>query len=177
MSKNKILEFGIKRENEERRDGGCSVVFDPKTQKYAVYENLKNGILGLYGGGFDEGEDEKDGVLRELVEESGLTNFLHVEKIETVLTHYHNNNKNIDRVAKATCFLVILKDSDLQPTQLEEHESFKLIWTIVDEIMFNWKSNNANHDYDHWIYLLEKSAKRAQELGYDKTTNLNDLKK
>ena len=31
-----ILEFGIKRENEERRDGGCSVVFNPETQKYAV---------------------------------------------------------------------------------------------------------------------------------------------
>ena len=27
-----ILEFGIKREGEERRDGGCSVVFDPQTQ-------------------------------------------------------------------------------------------------------------------------------------------------
>lgn len=31
-----ILEFGIKRENEERRDGGCAVVFDPVSQKYAV---------------------------------------------------------------------------------------------------------------------------------------------
>ena len=41
-----ILEFGIKRENEERRDGGCAVVFDPVSQKYAVYRNLKN-ILGI----------------------------------------------------------------------------------------------------------------------------------
>lgn len=64
-----MLEFGIKRENEERRDGGCAVVFDPQTQKYAVYHNLKNGLLGLYGGGFDEGEDEREGVLRELSEE------------------------------------------------------------------------------------------------------------
>jgi len=62
-----IPEFGIKRENEERRDGGCAVVFDPETQKYAVYKNLKNDRFGLYGGGFDKGEDEKDGVLRELV--------------------------------------------------------------------------------------------------------------
>ncbi len=29
-----ILEFGIKRENEEQRDGGCAVVFDPVSQKY-----------------------------------------------------------------------------------------------------------------------------------------------
>lgn len=33
---NSIPEFGIKRENEERRDGGCAVVFDPQNQKYAV---------------------------------------------------------------------------------------------------------------------------------------------
>lgn len=27
-----IPEFGIKREGEERRDGGCAIAFDPKTQ-------------------------------------------------------------------------------------------------------------------------------------------------
>lgn len=51
-----ILGFGTKRENEERRDGGCAVVFDPETQKYAVYKNLKNGLLGLYGGGIEQKE-------------------------------------------------------------------------------------------------------------------------
>jgi len=35
MNKN-IPEFGTKRENEGRRDGGCAVVFDPASQKYAV---------------------------------------------------------------------------------------------------------------------------------------------
>ena len=74
----KILEFGIKRDNEERRDGGCAVVFDPENQKYAVYKNERNGVLGFFGGGFDEGEDEKEGVLRELIEESGLTDFLYI---------------------------------------------------------------------------------------------------
>ncbi|MEK7088899.1 MAG: hypothetical protein AAB913_02095 [Patescibacteria group bacterium] len=53
-----IPEFGIKRDNEERRDGGCAVVFDPQNQKYAVYRNLKNEMLGLYGGGFDENENK-----------------------------------------------------------------------------------------------------------------------
>lgn len=161
-----ILEFGIKRENEERRDGGCSVVFNPETQRYAVYRNLKNGLLGLYGGGFDKGEDEKSGVLRELVEESGLTDFLHIEKIDKVLTHYHNSNKGIARVAHATCFLVILKSADLQPTKLEEHEKFELIWATNEEILSHWKSKNQNKDYDHWIYFLNKAMARIKELGH-----------
>lgn len=165
---NKILEFGIKRENEERRDGGCSVVFDPETQRYAVYKNLKNGKLGLYGGGFEEGEDEEEGVLRELVEESGFIDYLHVEKIDKVLTHYYNSNKEVARVAYATCLLVILKSTNSQPTKLEEHERFELVWATGEEIVAHWISKNQNKDYDHWIYLFGKAVDRIKELGHIK---------
>lgn len=164
----KILEFGIKRENEERRDGGCAIVFDPRTQKYAVYRNTKNELLGFFGGGFNEGEDEKEGVLRELIEESGLTNFSYIEKIDKVLTHYYNSNKEINRVAQATCFLVILENSELKPTKLEEHEKFELIWSTVDDILSNWEQRNVNKDYDHWIYFFEKAINRIKELGHSK---------
>ena len=177
MAETEILEFGIKRENEERRDGGFAVVLNPKTQKYAAYRNLKNGVLGLYGGGFDEGEDERTGVLRELVEESGLTDFLHVEKIEKVLTHYYNSNKEVNRVALASCFLVILKSGKLQPTSLEEHERFELIWVSPEQMLLEWNSRNQNKSYDHWIYLLKKTVKRAKELGYDTVTVLENIEK
>ncbi|MEI6581001.1 MAG: NUDIX domain-containing protein [bacterium] len=168
----KILEFGIKRENEERRDGGCAVVFDPKTQKYAVYINLKNGLFGLFGGGFDKDEKEEDGVFREVIEESGLTNFLYTEKIGKILTHYYNSNKNVNRIAFAICFLIILENNNLQPTKLEEHEKFELLWTTKEKILSNWKSRNKNKDYDHWIYFLEKAVKRVKELGYDTTNTI-----
>lgn len=158
--------FGTKRENEERRDGGCAIVFYPETQKYAVYHNLKNGLLGLYGGGFDKGEDEEKGVLRELMEESGLYDFQYVEKIKKVETHYFNSNKGVNRVAFATCFLVILKSPSLKPTQLEEHEKFELVWTDPDKILSIWESRNKNKDFDHWIFFLDKAVSRVKELGY-----------
>jgi 8-oxo-dGTP pyrophosphatase MutT (NUDIX family) len=170
-----ILEFGIKRDDEERRDGGCSVVFDPETQKYAVYKNLKNGTLGLFGGGFDSGENEQEGTLRELIEESGLIDYLHIEKIDRVITHYHNSNKNVNRVAFASCFLVILNSPKVQQTKLEEHEKFELEWHTNEEIFESWKSRNHNRDYDHWIHFLNKAVKRAQELGHDKTSVLDNL--
>jgi ADP-ribose pyrophosphatase YjhB (NUDIX family) len=167
---NNIPEFGIKRDDEERRDGGCAVVFDSVSQKYAVYRNLKDELLGFYGGGFNKDENEKDGILRELAEESGLYDFLYVEKIDKVLTHYYNSNKELNRVALATCFLVILKSTNLQPTKLEEHENFELKWVIPDELMKNWEPRNEDKSYDHWIYFLKKSVDRAIELGYDKTS-------
>lgn len=167
MNEEEILEFGIKRENEERRDGGCSVVFDPETKKYAVYKNQKNDIFGLFGGGFNEFEDEKDGCLRELVEESGLVDYFYIEKLDKVITHFFNNNKMINRVAYSTCYLVVLNSLKKEETRLEEHESdFRFILASDNEILNNWKSNNSNKDYDHWIYFLEKANKRLKELGH-----------
>lgn len=164
-----ILEFGIKRKNEERRDGGCAVVFDPLSQMYAVGKQ-ENGWLRLFSGGVDEGEDIKDGVLREVLEEGGLYDFLYVEKIAEAMTHYHNSLKNIDRVAYAACFLVILKSTDLKHTQLEEHEKFVLDWVSSKGLLNNWESRNQEKNYDHWIYFFKKSVNRAIELGYDKTS-------
>ena len=160
-----ILEFGMKRVNEERRDGGCAVVFDPKNQKYAVGKQ-ENGRLRLFAGGVDDGEDIQEGVLREVREESGLHDFLHVEKIAEAITHYHNSLKNVDRVAHATCLLVILKSTKLIPVHLEAHEKFTLDWATSAEIFENWKQWNQDHDVDHWIYFMEKSVARIKELGH-----------
>lgn len=161
-----ILEFGIKRENEERRDGGCAVVFDPVSQKYAVGSHDNRGAYSLFSGGVDDGEDMEAGVLREVREESGLHNFLHIEKIAEAITHYYNNRKNVNRVAHATCFLVILKNRDLIPTKLEPHEKFILLWKSADEILKTWESRNQDEDYSHWLYFMEKAKARLAELGY-----------
>src|SRR3990167_8705190 len=159
-----LPEFGIKRENEERRDGGCGVVFDPITQRYAVGKRDMDGLFLLFSGGVDQGEDIEVGVLREIKEESGLHDFLYVEKIAEALTHYHNKAKNVNRLAHATCFLVILKSTELLPTQLEEHEKFSLAWATPPQILENWGERNQEKGLDHWIYFLQKSVERAIEL-------------
>src|ERR1035437_8057689 len=100
-----IPEFGIKRDREERRDGGCGVVFDSQTQMYA-FGKESSGKFRLFSGGVNLGEEIKDGVLREVREESGLYDFLYVEKIAEAFCHFHNTLKNVDSVAHATCFLV-----------------------------------------------------------------------
>ncbi len=163
-----IPEFGIKRENEERRDGGCAVVFDPVTQKFAVGKQGKDGLFRLFSGGVDSSEDIQEGVLREVTEEGGLFDFLYVEKIAEAFTHYRNNLRNVNRVAHATCFLVILKTSQTVDVKLEEHEKFTLAWATGEEILFDWESRNINKDYDHWIYFFNKSLSRVKEMGYMK---------
>jgi len=159
-----IPEFGIKREDEERRDGGCGIVFDPKTQQFAVYKSKELGRLGFFAGGVEEGEDIQEGVLREVREESGLHNFKYTEKIAEALTHYYHTTKKLNRAAHATCFLVILENTDLKPTKLEEHEKFSLTWVTAKEIMDNLVLHNTNHDRDHWIYFFDIALTRLRAL-------------
>ena len=84
------------------------------------------------------------------------------------MTHFHNILKNVNRVGKATCFLVILKSRSLIETQLEEHEKFSLAWVSASQMLDAWNAHNENHDYDHWIYFLNKAIGRIKELGYMK---------
>ena len=171
MDEENLPEFGEKRENEERRDGGCAVVFDPKTQMYAVGEDEGDGFYRLFSGGVSDDEDIKEGTLREVVEESGLNDFLYVEKIGEAFAHYYNTLKNLNRVARVTCFLVILNSNRSIVAKLEEHEKFSLMWVGASEIFGNWeKSRDEKNQPEHWIYFLKKSIKRAKELGYDTTS-------
>ena len=161
-----MQEFGIKRDNEERRDGGCGAVFDPETGLFAVGRD-EEGWLRLFAGGVEVGENAEEGSVREVVEESGLHDFLHVEKLDEVITHYFNYRKKIYRVANATCMLIILKSRDTRPTALEEHEKFVLDWASAEKIIKNWEARNQNKDYDHWIYFMNKAIARIKELGYN----------
>ncbi len=163
-----IPEFGIKRENEERRDGGLAVVFDPETQKYAVGLQQEGGAFRLFSGGVDEREDIEEGTKREVTEESGLFDFKHVENLGQVITHYYNSLRNVNRVAHATCLLVVLNSRELKPVNLEEHEKFSLVWATEDEIRANWESRNSKKDLDHWIYFLNKAVSRLKELQFVK---------
>lgn len=165
-----LPEFGIKRENEERRDGGCAVIFNPATGLCGVGKRTSGGQILLFGGGVSAEEDMQEGVLREVREESGLYDFKYTENIGAVETHYHNIAKNVDRVARATCFLVILKSADLVPTQLEEHEQFTLVWMKAAEMRAWWASHNEGENYSHWIYFMDKALTRLAELGYDMTS-------
>ncbi len=160
-----VLEFGIKREDEERRDGGFGIIFDPDTREYAVGKDLLDGHLRLFGGGVPAEEDIQEGILREIEEESGLYNFSRIENLGKVSAHFHNRNKSVNRIADVTCLLLVIKDRSAKPLRHETHENFFLDWTTLEEIIRELTSYNTSKDYDHWLYFLERAAKRLKELG------------
>jgi leucyl-tRNA synthetase len=169
-------ETGVAHPEDVRRDGGCGVIFDPETQKYAVAKH-PDGLIRLFAGGVADGEDMEKGILREVTEESGLYDFQHTEKIRSSFTHFYNSRKNVHRSALATCVLVILKSRDVQPVKLEPHEQgFELAWMTPKEIIENWLARNKNRDLDHWLIFFREAIARAIELGYDHTQKANDFR-
>lgn len=164
-------EMGTKRENEEQRDGGCTVIFDPQTQKYAVNHMEGEPYYRLFAGGISAGEDLKEGMLREATEESGLYDFGQVEEIETQVVHFYNRLKKVNRRGIATCFLVILKSTGQKEQHLEEHEKgFTLRWVSAEELLKNWEQGNTEGDLDHWISMFIKAVGKASEMGIDTTS-------
>jgi 8-oxo-dGTP pyrophosphatase MutT (NUDIX family) len=161
-----IPEFGIPRENEERRDGGCGIVFDPNTKLFAVGKQYENGSLRLFSGEVSADEDITEGIKREVREESGLYDFKIIEELGKAFTHYHNSLRNVNRVALATCLLIILNSAKLKEVELEEHEKFSLTWVTASELLEDMKARNTKRDNDHWIYFMEKALVRLTELGY-----------
>ncbi len=170
-------ENGNPHDGEERRDGGAGVIFDPRTQKYAVaLWPERDNFLGLFAGGTEEGEDEEKGVMREVTEESGLHNFKHVEKIGDAYPHFFSGGRKSYRVAKASGYLVILEDNDLLPTKHEEHENFELVWRTPKEILENWLSYPDLEGIRHWERFLKHGVARAIELGFDTTNSSDEFK-
>jgi 8-oxo-dGTP pyrophosphatase MutT (NUDIX family) len=162
----KIPEFGTHRENEERRDGGLGIVFDPKTKLFAAAQKPDGHYL-LFGGGVPAGEDSQVGTLREVTEESGLIDFLKVEPLGQATAHYYHSTKKVNRVTLVSCFLVILKSTATRPVQHEPHEQFELVWVSPQKLLNAIMPLNKNGDYGHWIYFFDKALKRLEELGYN----------
>ena len=163
-------ESGSKREREERRDGGCAVIFDHQKQKYA-FGKTPEGILDLFGGGVGN-EDLTRGIKREIEEESGLHDFVSEELLDEALVHYFNYKKKVPRLARATCLLLVLGSDKLGKIAQEDHEDYKILWLDPEEAISYWEERNKDSDYTHWIRFLKRGVNWLVMAGIDTTNKL-----
>ncbi len=164
-------ETGQKREKETFKDGGAGVVFDPKTQLYAVERWRDDGRLGFFAGGKEERETAYEAVIREVKEESGFYDFRYVERVKVCYAHYYNKAKKENRNVRAECVLFILNSSKQNTPQLEKHENFEVVWLPAEKILEAFQQRNADNSYDHYIVFLKAGVSRAIELGFDRKSD------
>jgi leucyl-tRNA synthetase len=131
----------------------------------------KGGKPLLLAGGVDEGETVKEGVLREVLEEGGLYDFKHIQKIETSYAHYFNTAKKVNRVARAECYAIVLNSTDTKEVVLEDHEDFELAWWSAEDIRRWWVEHDDEDGFKHYIRFLDESVAWLIKEGYDNTSD------
>lgn len=108
------------------------IIRDPKTNKYLMLNWTSNPWTTFVLGGTEEGEDGLESVLREIKEETGLSNLKFLYKSITAYSEYCANHKKQNRVAHPTAYFFEVTDE-----------------TVQDEIS---KDENAKHTIE-WIDL------------------------
>jgi leucyl-tRNA synthetase/8-oxo-dGTP pyrophosphatase MutT (NUDIX family) len=166
------LSFGTPLENAIYRNGSMAVVFNPKTGKYAYYKNLSDGKIGLAGGGADDGEDLAEVAARETAEELGLSDIKSVYPLgEKMNVHYYHSGKNLNRVATAYPFLIILNSEDGSSAR-EAHENFETLWGDADEIISQLEADSTSETTRlHYVEGMKRGVSLAIALGLDKTNS------
>lgn len=140
----------------------------------AIVENAKGEILlqftkkgdvetvGLPGGGVDEGEDIETATKREVIEETGYTDFKTTRFLGTIETTYFNQVRNIYRQALASCYVFTLSTNSQQEPEFSELEKQAEIthrWVTKDEAQTLLRSGQANSGEDDPFferYLADK---------------------
>ncbi len=134
----------------------------------AIVENDKNEVLlqsithedrveyGLPGGGIDEGETEEEGVIREVIEETGYTNFTNIRRIGTVESNFYNTVRKINRQALATCYALRLKNEtkkELQLTELEKKVKIENFWVSKQKALELISGSQSNSGEDQPLFM------------------------
>ena len=127
------------------------IVRDLDNNFYLIKEP-QDGAIHFAGGGIDEGEDEKEALRREIIEELGFTNFEIRKKIQPQIScwgYRHTKNKNQRTVGLG--YEVVLLSLDKQPCEIEEgkHEMVVVSKEKVLETV----------TWEHHRYLFENYIK------------------
>ena len=142
-----------------------AVVFNPQTKLFlfSYFPNIQGtNKQGLIGGGIDEGEDEVQALTREIIEETGFTDFEIMEKLGgNVLSPKDPEFDTKDIIKQNAAYLVILKSqANLSKTNLSQREietGFNIEWKISSEVKFGGF-------YSQYSIFLERALQKIQDL-------------
>lgn len=110
------------------------IIRDPKTNTYLMLTWKSNPWTTFVLGGVEEGEDEYDSILREIHEETGLTNLKFLYKSITAYSEYCANHKQQNRVAHPVgYFFEITEETIQEKISDEENKKHEVSWVDISK--------------------------------------------
>lgn len=131
-----ILEFGEKHPEAEYRRSIGSIIFNPESTKVLALDWKMYSVYGIVQGGQDTGENEIETLKREIVEETGYTDFEIGEKLgDNIISYFYADNKQVWRKSELSVYLVNLNTLSQDQQKLEDNENFELKWVEIDHFI------------------------------------------
>ena len=153
-------DFGETRDNEQEKDGITAVIYDEKTDEFAVTNwTEKKNYQTIIAGGREDNEDYETTLRREVREEAGISKIAKIVQLgEPVFAHYYHDIKKINRRGKTQGFLAIVDRKQGESAAHEVHEKFDIKWISRKEFT-NLDFAGENHDTGHWDLIRDRALK------------------
>ena len=173
---NETMVFGTKPEiiNFSRKNVRV-VLYNPKTDLFAVQYVKSWDEYGILGGGIEEGHTELETASKELIEESGYVDFEIVTQLGGRMITYFTNTKasqeerrkgNQERIS--TGFLAILKSEKNIGLKLEEYEvelGSSCVWRTKEEISeVLEKQTETDFSYVYFLETFKRGLEYLKEM-------------
>ena len=113
-----------------------AIIRNPKNNKYLFVKFKKEGWQSMVTGGVEEGESLIESAIREVKEETGYKNLIHIKSHGddfVVHSKFFAPHKNVNRymIASALCFDLI--DEDKAELVQEEKDLLDIVWIDADQ--------------------------------------------
>ncbi len=131
-----MLEFGSKHEGAQYRKSVGAVIYHKQTEKILALDWHIYSVYGIVQGGQNEAEQETEALSREIMEETGFTDFSIKQKLgDNIISYFYADNKKVWRKLELACYLVELHSTFHVKQSLEKDESFELKWVAIEEFI------------------------------------------
>jgi len=161
----KVLEFGNKHAGAQYRKSVGAVIYHKQTGKVLALDWHIYPVYGIVQGGQDEGEEEIEALRREIVEETGYSDFSIEQKLgENIISYFYADNKKVWRQLELACYFVELRSTVQVKQNLEKDESFELKWVGIEEFI-EMTRNHQPTQSQNFQGLLEFLERAKQVLG------------
>jgi leucyl-tRNA synthetase len=135
--------FVDKTENSKTREGvetlrrivSVSIVKHPTEEKYLMLD-WKNGWTGFITGGIEAGEDEIEGAIREIQEETGYKNIKFIKRLGNPnISTFYAPHKDKNQHIESRGYYFELLDEEQNAISDSEHEKHTVLWKNKDEVL------------------------------------------
>ena len=143
--------FGKRLPEAIHRDGVCGII--ENEGKILVLMHKRTGIYRLPAGGFEEGENDEETILREIKEETGYKNVLFVDYLGTVEANYDATviEKTVMRHRFLKGYSLKLENEDKLPEGEYESDRFDMMWLNQDEALEKFANNSESLGEDEFV--------------------------